>query len=191
MVLTILAAYPLSYKKSVFRAHDVIIALFLFAMLFDAGILAKYIVVRKAGLYDTFWALVVPSVFNPWHVILLMNFFRELPEELKEAAMVEGARHVDVLTLIYLPLAKPAIATLALFTGVMLWNEWFEPILYLRSPDLYPLQTYLRGIFTGARGSTNGLQGALTIVAILPLILVYPFIQRHFERGIVLGAVKQ
>jgi len=204
--ISILTAYPMSRDSNVFRARTVFVVLFLFAMLFDSGIIARFAVIRMIGLYDTFWVLVVPGAFSPWIIVLLMNFFRNLPKEMEEAAVIDGANHFDILFRIYIPLSTAAIATTGLFTMVGLWNDWFTAMLYLRSPDMYPLQTYLQNFLniTNIRElfsmgdvetfiklvSNRGLRTATLALSLIPIMMVYPLLQRYFVKGIVLGAVK-
>lgn len=204
--ISILTAYPMSRDSNVFRARTVFVVLFLFAMLFDSGIIARFTVIRMIGLYDTFWVLVVPAAFSPWIIVLLMNFFRSLPKEMEEAAVIDGANHFDILFKIYIPLSTAALATTSLFTMVGLWNDWFTAMLYLRSPDMYPLQTYLQNFLniTNIRElfsmgdvetfirlvSNRGLRTATLTLSLIPIMLVYPLLQRYFVKGIVLGAVK-
>jgi putative aldouronate transport system permease protein len=206
LLMAIVTAYPMSRSRDIFPARTGFVVLFLFTMLFRGGLIPRFIVVRWLGLYDRFWALVIPFGFNAWVTILLMNFYRNLPEEMEEAALIDGANHLDVLFRIYVPLASPAIATMALFQIVFFWNDWFFPSLYLRDSSRYPLQTYLqlflnqanvRELF--ARGdveaflqivSNRGLRAATLVTSMVPILLIYPILQRYFVKGITLGAVK-
>jgi putative aldouronate transport system permease protein len=204
MVFCILAAYPMSRPNSTFRAHNIIIGLFLFANLFDGGMLARFVVVRWVGLYDKFMGIVVPSMVSTGSIILIMNYFRSLPQEMEEAAVIDGANHFDVLFRIFVPISMPIIATITLFTMVGLWNDWFMPMLYLRDASRYPLQTYLqafinsvdiRRLFTEGRLeeflaiiSNRGLRSATLMIATIPILLVYPLLQRYYVTGIKLAS---
>jgi len=207
LLVAILTAYPLSRSAQSFPARIVFVVFLLAVMLFDGGIIPRFMVVRWVGLYDTFWAMVIPFVFNPWIIILLMNFFRSLPKELEEAALIDGAGHFSILFRIYVPLSRPALATMTLFALVGLWNDWFFPSLYLRDSGLYPLQTYLQLFLNQANitelfrqgnieaflalVSNRGLRAATLVIAMIPILLIYPLLQRYFVKGIVLGAVKE
>lgn len=207
MFFCVLAAYPMSRPNRVFRAHNIIIGLFLFANLFDGGMLARFVVVRWVGLYDKFLGIVIPSMITTGSIILIMNYFRSLPQELEEAALIDGATHLDVLFRIFVPISTPIIATITLFTMVGLWNDWFQPMLYLRDASRYPLQTYLqafinsvniRNLFTQgeleqflAIVSNRALRSATLIIATVPILLVYPFLQKYYVTGLKMGAVKE
>jgi putative aldouronate transport system permease protein len=204
MVLTILVAYPLSKAPGVLRGRTAYVWFFVITMLFGAGLIPTYMVVQATGLLDTIWALILPKAVPVFNVILLLNFFRSLPKELEEAAFVDGAGHWTVLWRIYLPLSKPALATITLFTIVAHWNSWFDGIIYMNSPENYPLQSYLQTLVVQDSLSVRSLEemgllqevsnrtyrAAQIFLAALPVLAVYPFLQRYFVKGIVLGSVK-
>ncbi len=202
----VLTAYPMSRSADAFPPRTALVVLFLFCMLFSGGLIPFFLVVRALGLYNTFWSLIVPFAFSPWITILIMNFFRNLPRELEEAALIDGATHMDVLFRIFVPLSLPVLATVSLFQAVFFWNDWFFPSLMLKSNDMYPLQTYLQVFLNQvnvtqmfasgnleeflALVSNRGLRAATLLISIVPILLVYPLLQRYFVKGLVLGAVK-
>jgi putative aldouronate transport system permease protein len=153
---------------------------------------------------NTIWALVLPVAINVFNMVLMMNFFRAVPKDLEEAALLDGAGHFKTLILVYLPVSMPAIATISLFTMVSHWNSWFDGLLYISDYRKYPLSTFLQTIivqqdFNKINADANELQNisqrtvkaAQIFIGMLPIILVYPFLQRYFVKGIILGAVKE
>ncbi len=203
MILTVLVAYPLSKENDVFPMRTVYTWFFIVTMLVSGGLIPLYMVVRWTGLLDSIWSLVLPVAVPVFNVVLLMNFFRGLPKELEEAAFVDGASHWEVLFRIYLPLSMPAIATLTLFSFVMHWNSWFDGLIFMNSPDNYPLQSYLQTLVIGQDlsqfsmdptllqlVSNDTFKAAQIFIGALPILVLYPFLQRYFVKGIVLGSVK-
>lgn len=203
MVLTVLVAYPLSKDSSRFRWRTAYVWFFVLTLLFSGGLIPLYTVVRETGLLDSIWALILPNAVPVFNVVLLLNFFRAIPNELEEAALMDGAGHWTILREIYLPLSKPALATLALFTVVTHWNSWFDGLIFMNSPANYPLQSYLQTlvqqdlfVFSGADQrllqfiSDQTLRASQIFLAALPILLIYPFLQRYFVKGVVLGSVK-
>ncbi|HHY82991.1 MAG TPA: carbohydrate ABC transporter permease [Clostridiales bacterium] len=204
MIITILCAYPLSKKKEIFRVRTLYVWIFFITMLFSGGLVPTFLIVYYTGLIDTIWALVIPGAVNTWNIILMLNFFRRLPEELEEAAFLDGAGHWQILFRIFVPLSKPAIATIALFTIVNHWNAWFDGMLYMRKSFNYPLQTYLQSLLTidisryltaeqqniVAKLSPKTIRSAQVFIAAVPVLCVYPFLQKYFTSGLVLGSVK-
>ncbi|NLL70305.1 MAG: carbohydrate ABC transporter permease [Epulopiscium sp.] len=206
MVMVILTAYPLSKEKSAFKARTFYVWFFAFTMFFGGGLVPAYIVIQRTGLMNTLWALVIPGALNVWNMVMLLNFFRGIPKELEEAAIVDGANHFTILWKIYLPVSKPALATILLFTIVGHWNAWFDGMIYMNSPASYPLQTYLYTLVTQnfnkklltmddierlKNVSEKTLQIAQIFLGALPIMLVYPFLQKYFIKGIVVGSVKE
>ena len=204
-VITLLMAYPLSKERSVFRARQVYIYLLLVTMLFSGGLIPIYMIVNAVGIVDTIWALVLPGAVPVFSVIIMMNFFRQVPKELEEAATVDGARQATILVKIYLPLSVPSVATVTLFSMVGHWNAFFDGLIYMNSPRNYPLQTYIQTLVLGqhdftrltveeikrmSQTSSKTLNNAKIIVSMIPMMLVYPFLQRYFVKGLVLGSVK-
>ncbi|MCM8900065.1 carbohydrate ABC transporter permease [Caldicoprobacter algeriensis] len=204
MLMTIMCAYPLSKKSDVFRARKIYVWIFFFTMLFNGGLVPTFLVVYYTGLLDSIWALVIPGAVNTWHIILMLNFFRSMPVELEEAAFLDGASHWNILWRIFVPLSKPAIATITLFTIVGHWNAWFDGLLYMRKSYNYPLQTYLQSLLTidiskfltqeqqniVAKLSPKTIRSAQVFIAAFPVLCVYPFLQKYFTKGLVLGSVK-
>jgi putative aldouronate transport system permease protein len=204
MFVTILAAFPLSKSSVEFKPRNGYVWFFLFIMIFHAGLIPTYLLIEKVNLVGSFWVYVIPHMLNVWNVILMMNFFRSIPKELDEAAIMDGASSFRILGSVYLPISMPAIATLSLFTMVGHWNNWFDGMLYMRSPDQWPLATLLQTIVVALDLSKTGidfeqmellsnrsLKAAQIFIAMLPILAVYPFLQRYFVKGIVLGAVKE
>ncbi len=204
ILLTITAAYPLSQPKASFRFRTVYAWFFFITMIFNAGLIPWYMVIRQFGLLDSIWALILPGAVPVFSVILLLNFFREVPRELAEAAFIDGAGHWRTLWTIYVPLSKPALATLLLFSLVANWNSWFDGLILMNNPDRYPLQTYIQTIAVQrsfsmmtreeiqqmATISDRTLRSAQIFLGSLPIVMVYPFLQKYFVKGIVLGGVK-
>lgn len=204
LLLTILMAYPLSRAEDKFRGRKIYVGLLVFTMLFSGGMIPWYMTVSELNLIDTFWALILPCAVSVYNVIILMNFFRQLPTELEEAAFIDGAGHWRTLFQIVLPLSKPAIATIVLFCMVTHWNSWFDGLLFMNTPENYPLQSYLQtvivnqdmalassgSILTMAEVSDRTQKAAQTFVAAVPILCVYPFLQKYFTEGLVVGSVK-
>jgi len=208
MFLTIITAYPLSKDDRQFRHRTILVWYFVFTMLFGGGLIPWYMTIRFTGLLDTIWALVIPGALPVYHVVLLLNFFRGLPKELEEAALVDGASHWTILWKIYVPLSLPALATLTLFTAVGHWNSWFDGLILMNRPENYPLQSYLQTIVVqqtitpGSMLSTEDwrilqivsdrtVKTAQIFLGALPILVVYPFLQKYFMKGIVLGSLKE
>jgi putative aldouronate transport system permease protein len=173
-----------------------------FTMLFQGGLIPYFMVIRGLGLLNTIWALVLPGV-AVWNIILLLNFFKEVPEELEEAALLDGASHWQILWKVYLPLSLPALATLSLFVAVYHWNAWFDGMIFMTDNANYPMQTYLRTVVINMNSATinmdvsrvemlseRSMRAAMIFVSIIPILIVYPFVQRYFIHGIKLGSVK-
>ena len=208
VLLSIHMAYPLSKSKSIFRMRNIYMWFIVFTMLFNGGLVPNFLLVRGMGLLDTIWALVLPGAVNVFNTIILMNFYKGIPNSLEESAMMDGARPFTILWRIYVPLAKASIATITLFAAVNHWNTFFDGLIYMNSPNKVPLQTYIQTLT--ATINTNQLQSmtpeqiikhmevsnltfnaAKVIVSMVPIIAIYPFLQRYFVTGIVMGAVKE
>ncbi|WP_438347677.1 carbohydrate ABC transporter permease [Paenibacillus sp. FA6] len=204
LLLSFLAAYPLSKENSAFKGRTVYSWLFVFTMIFSGGLVPFYMVIQKIGLMDSFWVLVLPGAVNVYLTILLLNFFRGVPKELEEAALIDGAGHFRVMFSIYLPVSLPAIATLALFSMVTQWNSWFDGLLYINNAKDYPLATFLQTVIIQRDMSsmsinpkemelisTKTVKSAQIFIGALPILLVYPFLQKYFASGLVMGSVKE
>ncbi len=204
IVVTVLTAFPLAKEKRSFSSRTVYAWFFIVTMMFHGGLIPSYMTIKALGMLDTMWALVLPGAISVFNVILLMNFFRNLPKEIEEAAYIDGAGHWRVLWSIYIPLSKPAIATITLFMVVGHWNSWFDGLIYMNSPANYPLQSYLQTIVIGNDPSmvpTNELldiskisdrtfKAAQVFLAAFPVLVLYPFLQKYFMKGLVMGSVK-
>ena len=204
LVCTILAAYPLSKKQ--FFARNFFMIMFVLTMFFYGGMIPTFLVVVKTGLYNSRWAMVVPTLIGTWNLIIARTFFQSLPEELFENARMEGAGEFRIIWSIVLPLSTPIVAVMALFYGISHWNSFFPALLYLPNSKLHPIQIYLRRVLimssldtlaqhdTGeaAEGflSLLKIKFAVIIVAILPIVTLYPFLQKYFVKGVMIGALK-
>lgn len=204
MSLLLCAAYALSKYDEEFKGRKIYMWFFVFTMLFNGGIVPTYIIVTNLGLGDTIWALVLPQAINAFNLILLLNFFRTgVPKSLEESAFIDGAGHFTIFLKIYLPISVPAIATVSLFTMVFQWNQWFDGLIYMTDERNYPLQTFLQSIVVKKDLSTitdatelenmsqRTVESAQIFISALPMLIVYPFIQKYFVKGIVLGAEKE
>ncbi len=207
MVFCIVTAYPLSRSNDEFRCRTAYVWFFAVTMFFGGGLIPSYFVVTKTGLNDTIWALILPGALNMWNCTMMLNFFRGIPKALDEAARLDGAGHWRTLVQIYLPLSSASLATILLFTAVGHWNSWFDGLIYMNSPDRYPLQTYLMSIINSvgmvnkmllteaeiaalAKVNEKTLRMAQIFLGALPIMSVYPFLQRYFVKGLVVGSVK-
>lgn len=204
LLLTVLTAYPLSKSKDYFRGRTVFMWVFVFAMLFSGGVIPWFLVIRNLGLLNKIWALILPGAVPIWNVILTMNFFRDVPKELEEAAIIDGASHWRILWNVYVPISVPVLATMTLFSAVGHWNSWFDGMILMTKSTMYPLQTFLRSVVVSMNLSAvltldpkelyelsdRSARAATIFIATIPILLVYPFVQRYFIVGIRLGAVK-
>lgn len=204
MILTIFTGYPLS--KFFLRGRKYFMLFIIFTMIFTAPMIPTYLLVKGLSLMNTVWALIIPSALAAFNLILCITFFRGLPEELFEAARVDGMNEYRVVAQIALPLSMPIIVTLALFYSVAHWNNYYSALLYVTNPDLRPLQLYLYNLLAQFDTSDTlsymsstvtydispqGLQMATIIVATLPIVIIYPFIQKHFIKGAMIGSLKE
>jgi len=204
MAVIFLAAYPLSKDNSVFKSRSVYSWYFIITLLFNGGLVPSYIVIQKLGLLNSIWSLILPVAVNIWLLVLMMSFFRSVPKELEEAAVIDGASQLKILTLIYLPVSLPSVATLSLFMMVFHWNSWFDALIYIGDIHDYPLATFLQTIlvqldtmkvsmsgYDAENMSNRTVKAAQVFIGALPILMVYPFLQKYFVKGIVLGAVKE
>jgi len=200
LAFTSTMAYGLSKK---FFGQKLLLFMVLFTFLFSAGIIPTYMIVKATGLLNTIWALILPVLISPWNLIVFSQFFKSIPEELNEAALIDGAGEFTVFRSIILPLSKPALATFGLFYAVMHWNSYFTGILYLSNPNLWPIQMLLRQIVVVNDTSSlinqqmpiepppaETIQMAAILLATVPILIVYPFLQKHFAKGVMIGSVK-
>lgn len=210
LVMIVTLAYPLSKSKKVFRTRRFFMGFMVFAMLFNGGMIPTYLIVRNLGMINSIWALILPGAVPIGSVILVMNFFRGVPKSLEESALLDGANAFDVLRKIYIPISLPSLATVSLFSIVGSWNDFFGGLIYMTKIENYPLMTYIQSLsvniaetLQNASGMTSeqlqsllavsdrNLNAAKIIVAIVPLLVIYPFLQKYFVQGIVVGAVKE
>ena len=203
MLFSLSFAYPLS--KVHFRGRNWIMNMVIVTMLFSGGMIPNSLVFTAYGLYDSYWALILPGLISPFNMIIIKKFFADLPQELEDAAYVDGAGDLKIFARIALPLSKPVIASISLFYGVGFWNDYFNSMIYLRTPEKYPIQIQLRSIILLTSQITdiamdyydmNGappdkaVKMACTVIATVPILLVYPFVQKYFTKGVMVGAVK-
>lgn len=197
-------AYPLSKSKYRFPAREIYIKIVIFAMLFSGGVIPLFMVVSQLKLTDTIWALVLPGAVPVFNIILLINFFKGVPDALDEAARIDGATPLQILLRVYLPVSLPALATVALFSIVNHWNDYFSGLLYMNKAALYPLQTYIQQLTVDITQITDAEQlkqlatmnnrafnATKIVVSTIPLLIIYPFLQKYFVSGITIGSVKE
>ena len=199
MFVTTMAAYVLSKRD--LPGQRIIMFLIIFTMMFSGGLIPTFLIVRALGIMNTQWALIWPVTVITFHLIILRNFFSGLPAEIEESAMIDGCTEIGILYKIVLPVSKPAIVTIALFYAVFHWNDFFMAVLYITSRDEWPLQLFLRSLLFEDEavllggGETLFLLGqpmkmATVMVAVIPIMCVFPFFQKHFIQGTMVGAVK-
>ena len=205
-LLTILVAYPLSKDERQFKARKYYVAYMLTVMLFNGGLMPTYYIVSKTKLIDTVWALIIPGAVPIFNCIVLMNFFRGIPSELEESAKLDGASQWQILWRIFIPISKPSLATIILFSLINLWNSWFDGLIYSNHTTNYPLQSYLQTLVTStteilAQGDVKAIaklvdindtnmKAAQIFISVIPLMLIYPFLQKYFTTGLTMGSVK-
>lgn len=197
LLVTTLMAYPLSKKNMPLR--NILLMLILFTMLFGGGIIPTYLIVKGTGLIDSVWAMIIPGSVATFYLLIMKTFFENMPESLDEAAKIDGASELRILWQIVLPLSMPIMATVGLFYSVSHWNEFFAAIIYISDNSLHPLQVILRGMLNQSElpeldfervVPTESLQMAAVVLSTLPIVVVYPFIQKYFTQGAMLGSVK-
>ena len=193
MFLTITLAYPLSKRE--LRGRNGILGMVFFTMLFSGGMVPNYILVKELGLLNSRWALVLPYICNTWNMLIMRNFFYAIPDALEEAAYLDGANQFTILIRVILPLSLPSIATIAMFYAVSFWNAWFPGVMYLTDAKLVPVQNVMRTIIISATAAleaptSHTLKCASIVVTTLPILCVYPFIQKYFVKGVMVGSVK-
>jgi putative aldouronate transport system permease protein len=200
----VFAGYPLSLDN--FVGRKIIMTLFIITMFFGGGLIPTYLVVKSLGMLDTIWALVIPGAVSVWNIILARTFFRGLPKEMNEAAKIDGASDFTIFFSIIIPLSKPIVFVLALYAFVGHWNDFFQSLIYLENQDKYPLQLVLRRILILNKVDPNIVSSikeqaelarlselmkyAAIVVSSLPLLVMYPFFQKYFEKGVMVGSLK-
>lgn len=204
LFMTVLAAYPLSKPSLKFRKS--LLLIFIFTMLFNGGIIPTYLTMQQLNLVNTVWALFVPGLINVFYMLIVKNYFESLPESLEESAKLDGASNMRILFNIVLPLSKPVLATVGLFYAVMLWNSYFNAMIYITAPELKTLQLYLKELISSTEDVLNmsgaidinrdlnqapaAVRAASIVTATVPILVVYPFLQKYFVKGVLVGSVK-
>lgn len=204
VLVTLLAAYPMSKKEFVGRQFFNVI--FLITMFFGGGLIPTFILVNQLHLVNTIWAILLPGAFNVWNMILARTYYQSIPKELREASQIDGANEIQHFFKIMMPVCKPIIAVLALWSFVGMWNSYFDAMIYLNDADMQPLQLVLRSILvqnTPQPGMIADIQStaemakiaellkyATIVVSSLPLLVMYPFFQKYFDKGVMVGSVK-
>lgn len=200
----LMTTFPLYLPRKVFPAGKYIMWFFLANMYFAGGMIPSYMLMKQYGLFNSFWALIIPGAFPIGNIVLMINFFRTIPFELYEAAEMDGANPLQMLWKIYVPLSKPAIATMGLFSFVGQWNAYFDGLIYINDLDKQPLQTYVyqlsvnldfsnmsaEEIIEAMQTSNQSFNSAKVFTAMVPILIIYPFLQKYFTKGMVIGAVK-
>ena len=202
IVVTGLAAYPLSKRRLPFRGFFMIF--FIFTMLFNGGMIPTYLTMKNLKLTNTLWVLFLPGALNCFNMLLIKNYYESLPESLEESARIDGANNLTILVRIVLPLALPVFATVCLFTAVGLWNDYYSAMIYNTRTSVKTLPLYLRDIITdNVKDMTmvtasddmmnilpDGVRAATIVASTVPILVVYPFLQKYFIKGVLIGSVK-
>lgn len=201
---TAMVAYAISRRDLYGRNFYMLVGVI--TMFFSGGLIPYFLLIRDLGLFDNFLVYIIPTLFNFFHLIIFVSFFRELPSSLEEAAKIDGANDFMIFIKVIIPLSMPVIATIALFQGVYQWNDYFAGVIFVNNPDLQPIQTYLYKVvaesssnqmMTNAAGTiatktvtSQSIKLATMVVTTLPIMLVYPFLQKYFVKGMLIGSVK-
>ncbi len=199
LLMTAIAAYPLANRDFVFRKFWMF--MIVITMFLNPGIIPNYLIVQQLGMIDTVWALVIPNAIWTFELIILKSFYENMSSQIREAALIDGASEIRILFNIVIPLSKPALASIGLFYFMGHWNSFFLPMIYLNDQMMYPLQVVLRGMLIFNEGSTAGLvdkaalapqsmKNATIVLAMIPVLMVYPFAQKYFAKGVMLGSEK-
>lgn len=204
MLITILVAYPLSKESTQLRLRGVYAWIFFFTMLFSGGLIPGYLLIQNLHMMDTIWALILPMAVPVYNIVLMLNFFRGIPKELEEAALIDGANQFQTCFRIYVPCAKPSIATLTLFTFISHWNSYFDGLIFSNFPDSYPLASFLYTVVVKrdmsllsieqiremAMVDDRTIRCAQIFISLIPIMIIYPFAQKYFVKGMTVGSVK-
>lgn len=202
MVLTTSFAYAIAKKE--LKGRSIFIGLAVFTMFFNGGLIPNYVLISSLGMRDTIWAVVLPNAISVFNLLIMKSFFENMPRELEEAASIDGLTQYGILFRVVLPLSKAIVATMVLFYAVANWNSWFQAFLYLDNPDLFPVTIYLRNMIAGVTtaGSAGGteenvgqiaanIQSVTIVLTVIPILCIYPFVQKYFFSGVMLGSVKE
>lgn len=202
IIVTMLLAYPLS--KKYYPPRSVLTFMIVFTMWFSGGLIPSFLLNKDLGLVNTFWVYIFPSLVNPFNMIIMRNFFAQIPDSLEESAKLDGANDLRVFFSIYLPLSLASIATVTLFYAVFHWNSWFDSMLYMRNKNMWTMQYTLRLLIDSATVTDLATVGtamdnippaetvrmATIVVATVPILCIYPFLQKYFVKGMLVGSVK-
>jgi putative aldouronate transport system permease protein len=206
LITSVMGAYPLTVPG--LRGRKFLVAFLLIPMYFGGGLIPSFLLINKLGLYGTRWAIILPSSFSIWNLILVRTFFTGLPEDLRDSAKMDGAGHLRILFQIYLPLSKAVLAVVSIYSIVGMWNSWFSAQVYLPSTELQPLQMYLKRVLVQMSVNLNELNSteiedavermfsatqlkySMIIFTTLPIIFTYPFFQKYFIKGVMVGSLK-
>ncbi|OUP81326.1 ABC transporter permease [Lachnoclostridium sp. An169] len=200
LILNVLMAYPLS--KTEFKPSKYIMLFVVFTMIFAAPKVPYFLTLRTYGLYNNYWVLILPHIMTAYNLIIVRTFFKQFPKELEEAAMIDGCGKFRILFQIVLPASKAVLATVGLFYGVTMWNQYEHPLMFINNMDLFPLQMKIRSIVDGgselqavtmlqdANYTQATLSAVAVVFAIIPILIAYPWIQKYFAKGAMLGSVK-
>ncbi|HIY24698.1 MAG TPA: carbohydrate ABC transporter permease [Candidatus Brachybacterium merdigallinarum] len=203
MALTTTFAYALSKKR--LKGRTVFIGIAVFTMFFNGGLIPNYILIKSLGMTNSIWAIVLPNAISIFNLLVMKAFFENLPEELEEAASMDGLNTYSIFARIVLPLSKAVLATMVLFYAVSFWNSWFQAFLYMDRAELYPVTVYLRNLIAGATNAASvsggagadglaqvasNIQAVTIVLTVLPIVCLYPFLQKYFVSGVMLGSVK-
>lgn len=204
LLFTITLAYGLSRKN--LKGRNLFTAFVFFTMFFSGGLIPTFILVKSLNLIDSRWSMIFPGLINTWNLLIMRNFFYAIPKSLEEAAIIDGANDMQILTKVVLPLSKASIATIGLFYAVAHWNAWFDAMLYINKTPLLPMQNILRNIITAASSigdlgaeaynsldvipPSQSIRAATIVITTLPILTVYPFIQKYFVKGVMVGSIK-
>lgn len=199
LLFTAIAAYPLSQRNFIGRKYWML--LIVITMFLQPGIIPNFIIVQKLGLLDSVWALVIPNAIWTFELIILKTFYENMSSQIREAALIDGASEYRILFNIVIPLSKPALASIGLFYFIGHWNSFFLPMIYLSDQAMYPLQVVLRGMLIFSEGNTSSLvdsaalapqalKNATIVLSMIPVLMIYPFAQKYFAKGVMLGSEK-
>ena len=202
MVLTTTFAYAIAKKD--LKGRSFFIGIAVFTMFFNGGLIPNYVLISSLGMRDSIWAVVLPNAISVFNLLIMKSFFENMPRELEEAAAIDGLTQYGVLFRVVLPLSKAIVATMVLFYAVANWNSWFQAFLYLDKPELFPVTIYLRNMIAGASNTASAgstvenvgqiaanIQSVTIVLTVIPILCVYPFVQKYFFSGIMLGSVKE
>ena len=202
LILSTMMAYPLAKKR--LKGRNFLLMFVVFTMFFNGGLIPNYVLVTGLGFGNSIWAIVIPTAISVFNLLIMKTFFENIPDELEEAAVMDGSNTYGILFKIVLPLSKPILATMLLFYAVTHWNSWFPAFLYFSEKELFPVSIYLRNLIKGAESSLSSgatsadnltqisanIKSVTMVLTVLPIICVYPYIQKYFVSGVMLGSVK-